>query len=166
MDYRKLNQYTVRDNNPLPNIQSALERLHGKRLFSKFDIRWGYNNIHIKEEDQYKAAFKTPEGTYIPRVMYFGLTNAPPFFQRTMHRDFRALLQKYPDNLGNYMDNWWIADIALSSAPEVTSSYVTTWVRVGVNRARALYDTVVSSVFHTFLSCSIEFWTMYSASFS
>ena len=52
MDYCKLNQYTVRDNNPLPNIQSALERLHGKRLFSKFDIRWGYNNICIKEEDQ------------------------------------------------------------------------------------------------------------------
>ena len=51
MDYRKLNQYTVRDNNPLPNIQSALERLHGKCLFSKFDIRWGYNNIRIKEED-------------------------------------------------------------------------------------------------------------------
>ena len=109
MDYRKLNQYTVRDNNPLPNIQSALERLHGKRLFSKFDIRWGYNNIRIKEKDQYKAAFKTPEGTYIPRVMYFGLTNAPPFFQCTMHRDFRALLQKYPDNLGNYMDDWWVA---------------------------------------------------------
>ena len=108
MDYRKLNQYTVRDNNPLPNIQSALERLHGKCLFSKFDIRWGYNNIRIKEEDQHKAAFKTPEGTYIPRVMYFGLTNAPPFFQRTMHRDFRALLQKYPDNLGNYMDDWWV----------------------------------------------------------
>ena len=109
MDYRKLNQYTVRDNNPLPNIQSALERLHGKCLFSKFDIRWGYNNICIKEEDQYKAAFKTPEGTYIPHVMYFGLTNAPPFFQCTMHRDFRALLQKYPDNLGNYMDDWWVA---------------------------------------------------------
>jgi len=41
--------------------------------------------------------------------MYFGLTNAPPFFQRTMHRDFRPLLQKYPENLGNYMDDWWIA---------------------------------------------------------
>ena len=109
MDYRQLNKHTVRDNNPLPNIQSALERLHGKLLFSKFDIRWGYNNIRIAEEDQHKAAFKTPQGTYIPRVMYFGLTNAPPFFQRTMHRDFRPLLQKYPENLGNYMDDWWIA---------------------------------------------------------
>ena len=109
MDYRQLNKHTVRDNNPLPNIQSALERLHGKLLFSKFDICWGYNNIHIAEEDQHKAAFKTPQGTYVPRVMYFGLTNAPPFFQRTMHRDFRPLLQKYPENLGNYMDDWWIA---------------------------------------------------------
>jgi hypothetical protein len=78
MDYRKVNSYTVNDNNPLPNIQVALEQLHGKTLFSKFDIRWGYNNIRIAEEDQHKAAFKTPFGTYIPRVMYFGLRNVPP----------------------------------------------------------------------------------------
>ena len=57
-------------------------------------------------------------------------------------------------------------DIALSSAPEVTSPYVTTWVRVGVNQARALYNTVASTMFHLFLLASIEFWTMYSASFS
>jgi hypothetical protein len=62
-----------------------MERLHGKTLFSKFDIRMGYNNIWIAEEDQYKATIKTQFRTYIPRVMYFGLTNAPPFFQRTMH---------------------------------------------------------------------------------
>ena len=57
-------------------------------------------------------------------------------------------------------------DITLSSAPEVTSSYVTTWVRVGVNRARVLYDTVASTMFHLFPFVSIEFWTMRSASFS
>ena len=57
-------------------------------------------------------------------------------------------------------------DIASSSAPEVTSSYVTTWVRVGVNRARALYDTAVSSVFHTLPFASLEFWMMYSPRFS
>src|ERR1700730_13170266 len=109
MDYRKINDHTVKDHNPLPNIQEAIERLHGKTLFSKFDIRWGYNNIRIAEEDQHKAAFKTPFGTYVPRVMYFGLSNAPPFFQRTMNRDFMGLLQQYPDDLGNYMDDWWIA---------------------------------------------------------
>src|SRR3984893_2472530 len=109
MDYRKINDHTVKDHNPLPNIQEAIERLHGKTLFSKFDIRWGYNNIQIAEEDQHKAAFKTPFGTYVPKVMYFGLSNAPPFFQRTMNRDFMGLLQQYPDDLGNYMDDWWIA---------------------------------------------------------
>ena len=59
-----------------------------------------------------------------------------------------------------------VFDIALSSAPEVTSSYVTIWVRVGVNRAQALYDTIVSSMFHLLPFVSIEFWTMHSASFS
>jgi hypothetical protein len=57
-----------------------MEHLHGKMLFSKFDIHMGYNNIHIAEEDQYKAVIKTQFGTYIPHIMYFRLTNAPPFF--------------------------------------------------------------------------------------
>ena len=70
----------VRDNNPLPNIREALENLRNKTLFSKFDIQWGYNNIRIAKEDQYKAAFKTKNGTFIPQVMYFGLMNALPFF--------------------------------------------------------------------------------------
>ena len=109
MDYRKINEWTVRDNNPLPNIREALENFRGKGLFSKFDIRWGYNNIHLKKEDKHKAAFKTNFGTYIPQVMYFSLTNVPPFFQRVMHRDFRELLQQYPENLGNYMNDWWVA---------------------------------------------------------
>jgi Reverse transcriptase (RNA-dependent DNA polymerase) len=86
-----------------------MECLHRKTLFLKFDIHVGYNNIRIAEEDQYKAAIKTQFGTYIPHVMYFELTNAPPFFQQTMHRNFRSLLQKYPEIIGNYMDDWWIA---------------------------------------------------------
>ena len=109
MDYCEVNKWTIRDNNPLPNIREALENLRNKTLFSKFDIRWGYNNIRIAKKDQYKAAFKTKHGTFIPQVMYFGLKNAPPFFQRMMHCDFRELLQRYPENLGNYMDDWWIA---------------------------------------------------------
>ena len=115
MNYREVNKWTVRDNNPLPNIREALKNLRNKTLFSKFDIRWGYNNIRIAKEDQYKVAFKTKDGTFILQVMYFGLMNAPPFFQRMMHRDFRKLLQRYPENLGNYMDDWWIAT---ESTPE------------------------------------------------
>ena len=80
MDYREVNKWMVRDNNPLPNIREALENLRNKMLFSKFDIQWGYNNIRITKKDQYKAAFKTKHGTFIPQVMYFGLKNTPPFF--------------------------------------------------------------------------------------
>ena len=108
MDYRELNKWTKRDNNPLPNIKIILENLQGGELFSKFDLRWGYKNLQIKPEDREKAAFKTVFGTFIPNVTYFGLMNAPPTFQRVVHLDLRPLLQKYPRELGNYLDDLWI----------------------------------------------------------
>jgi len=80
-------------------------------IFTKVDIRWGYKNYRIKEEDQYKAAFKTVFGTFIPRVVYFGLKNAPPFFQRMMAKEFAPLLQKYEPYLSNYLDDWIIATL-------------------------------------------------------
>ena len=77
-------------------------------LFSKFDLQWGYKNLRIKEEDQYKAALKTTFGAYIPKVIYFGLTNAPPTFQQVIHQDLQPVLQKYPWNVGNYLDDIWV----------------------------------------------------------
>src|ERR1700682_466663 len=109
MDYRQVNKYSGRDNDAMVNIRSILESLTGKELFLKFDICWGYKNIHIAEEDQHKAAFKTPFGTYIPRVMYFGLTNAPPHFQRVLRHDFTEVLQRYPNEIFNYMDDFVVA---------------------------------------------------------
>ena len=82
MDYQILNKWTIRDNYPLPLITNIIEQLQGKTLFSKFNIHWGYNNIRIWKEDQWKAAFKTPFGLYEPTVMYFGLTNSPATFCR------------------------------------------------------------------------------------
>ena len=109
MDYRTLNKWTVRDNYPLPLISNIIERLQGKTLFSKFDIRWGYNNIRIKEEDRWKAAFKTPFGLYEPTVMYFGLTNSPATFCRAMQKMLQHWLNKYPDETGNYIDDMVVA---------------------------------------------------------
>jgi hypothetical protein len=109
MDYCHLNEWVVHDNGPLPNIRTQLEKLTGKQLFTKFDIRWGYKNHWINEWDQFKAAFKTVFGTYIPRVVYFGLKNAPPFFQRMMAKEFQSLTQKYDAYLSNYLDDWIIA---------------------------------------------------------
>src|SRR6266446_1481513 len=84
-DYQKLNKQTVHDNYPLPLIKTILKQLQGRSLFTKFDIRWGYNNIRIKEGNKWKAAFKTLKGLFELRVMFFGLTNSPATFQRTMN---------------------------------------------------------------------------------
>ena len=109
MDYRVLNSLTVQDTYPLPLINSILDSLQGKELFTKFNIQWGYNNICIKEEDQWKAAFKTPFGLDQPCVMFFGLTNSPATFCQTMARLFRELTNKYPTELFVYMDDILIA---------------------------------------------------------
>jgi hypothetical protein len=105
IDYQRLNDITKKDFYPLPNLHTELEKLSHHKLFSKFNVRVGYNNIRIKEEDQYKAAFKTPLGTFIPTVMTFRFCNAPSIFQRAMNWDLEPLKQKYPNNFVNYMDD-------------------------------------------------------------
>jgi len=95
----------VKDTYPLPLISDILMNLSGKMVFSKFDIRWGYHNIRIKEEDQLKVAFKTLRGLFIPRVMTFGLTNAPATFARTMSHILCPLMDAHPKELFVYMDD-------------------------------------------------------------
>jgi Reverse transcriptase (RNA-dependent DNA polymerase) len=90
---------------PIPHIEQILEVLHGKELFTALDIRWGYNNIWIREEDQWKAVFKMPKGLFKPHVMFFGLMNSPMTFQRTMDRIFQKLCNKYPGMVFVYMDD-------------------------------------------------------------
>ena len=87
-DYRKLNSHTVRNQYPLPLISDLITDLSGAWIYTKLDIRWGYNNIRIKEGDEWKAAFMTKYGLYEPTVMYFGLTNSPATFQTMMNYIF------------------------------------------------------------------------------
>jgi|SRR5258708_181775 len=105
INYQKLNNVMIKDFYPLPNLQGELEKLSTYQLFSKFNIHAGYNNIQIDNDDQYKVAFKTPLGTYIPMVMTFGFCNMPAIFQHTINQDLTEMKQKYPDHFANYMDN-------------------------------------------------------------
>ena len=91
-DYRYLNEWTIKNNYPLPLISDILENIGTKKIFMKMDLRWGYNNIRIKEEDEWKAAFMTPEGLFEPTVMFFGLTNSPATFQAMMNELLRDLI--------------------------------------------------------------------------
>ncbi len=95
----------IHNNYPLPLIKTILEQLQGRSLFTKFDIRWGYNNIRIKEGDEWKAAFKTPKGLFEPQVIFFRLTNSPATFQQTMNHMFREMKMCYPTKLFIYMDD-------------------------------------------------------------
>src|SRR3984957_6756862 len=72
-DYRKLNKATVKNHYPLPLIGELIDKLKGARVFSKLDVQWGYNNVRIKEGDEWKAAFRTNQGLFEPTVMFFGL---------------------------------------------------------------------------------------------
>jgi hypothetical protein len=91
-DYRALNEVTIKNAAPLPLIPELIDKLRRARYFSKFDVRWGYNNIRIKEGDEYKAAFKTPLGLFEPTVMTFGLCNAPATFQTFMNNIFEDMI--------------------------------------------------------------------------
>lgn len=93
-DYRKLNEITVKNRYPLPLVADIISRLRGAKYFTKFDVRWGYNNIRIKEGDEWKAAFATNQGLFEPRVMFFGLTNSPATFQALMNSIFADLTAK------------------------------------------------------------------------
>ena len=91
-DYRYLNEWTIKNNYPLLLIFNVLENIEIKKLFTKIDLRWGYNNVRIKEEDKWKAVFTTPEGLFKPTVMFFGLTNSPATFQAMMNELLRDLI--------------------------------------------------------------------------
>ena len=91
-DYRHLNAGTIKNAYPLPLINEIIDKLKGARIFSKVDVRWGYENIRIKEGDKWKAAFRTNHGLFEPLVMFFGLTNSPATFQAMMNELFKDLI--------------------------------------------------------------------------
>ena len=91
-DYRYLNEWTIKDNYLLPLISDVLENIGTKKMFTKMDLRWGYNNVRIKEEDEWKAVFIILEGSFEPMVMFFRLTNSPVTFQAMMNELLRDLI--------------------------------------------------------------------------
>jgi len=92
-DYRPLNAITVKNAAPIPLIPKLVNKLLGARFFTKLDVRWGYNNIRVREGDEWKTAFKTPMGLYESTVMTFGLCNAPTTFQTFMDIEFGPLIK-------------------------------------------------------------------------
>jgi len=97
----------IRNTYPLLLIKELVQQLVKKKWFTKFDICWGYNNVCIKNGNQWKAAFKTNRGLFEPTIMFFGLTNSPATFQTMMDEIFKEEVTL--GNLFIYMDDILIA---------------------------------------------------------
>ena len=95
IDYRGLNDITVRNRYPLPLMSSSFDRLRGATIFSKLDLRNAYNLVRIRQGDEWKTAFNTPNGHYEYYVMPFGLTNAPAVFQALVNDVLRDMLNRF-----------------------------------------------------------------------
>ena len=95
IDYRLLNQVTVKNRYPLPRIDDLFDQLKMAGVFSKIDLRSGYHQLRIKEEDVSKSAFRTRYGHYEFLVMSFGVTNAPAAFMELMNRVFHEYLDEF-----------------------------------------------------------------------
>jgi len=106
-DYRHINQWTIKNGYPLSLIADILDRVEKRKVFTKLDLRWGYNNVRIKKGNEWKAAFTTHIGAYKPIVMYFGLTNSPATFQTMMNNLFRDFINQ--EDTATFIDDILVA---------------------------------------------------------
>ncbi|GJW33274.1 putative reverse transcriptase domain-containing protein [Tanacetum coccineum] len=95
IDYRELNKLTVKNRYPLSRIDDLFDQLQGSRVYSKIDLRSGYHQLRVREEDIPKTAFRTRYGHYKFEVMSFGLTNAPAVFMDLMNRVCKLYLDRF-----------------------------------------------------------------------
>jgi hypothetical protein len=95
IDYRSLNEVTIKNKYPLPRIEDLFDQLRGASVFSKIDLRSGYHQLGIRPSDIPKTAFITKYGLYDITVMSFGLTNAPVYFMYLMKSVFMDYLDKF-----------------------------------------------------------------------
>ena len=94
MDYYSLNKQTIKNNYLLPLIMDLIDDMESKKVFTKIDLWWSFNNIRIKEEDKQKGVFTTHVGLFELTIIFFGMTNLPATFQTIMNEILRDLVNE------------------------------------------------------------------------
>jgi hypothetical protein len=95
IDYRQLNKETIKNKYPLPRIDDLFDQLGGASLFLKINLRSGYHQVQIKDEEIHKTTFRTRYGHYEFMVVPFGLTNSPATFMCLMNNVLNKFLDKF-----------------------------------------------------------------------
>ena len=94
IDYHNLNDQTIKNNYPLLLITELIDNIESKKVFNKMDLRWRFNNMRIKEGDEWKGVFTVYIGFFELIVMFFGMTNSPATFQVMMNEILRDLINE------------------------------------------------------------------------
>jgi len=103
MDYCSLNEQTIKNNYPLPLITDLINNMGSKKVFTKMDLQWGFNNVRIKERDEWKRAFTTHIRSFEPTIMFFGMTNSPAMFQAMINEILRDMINE--EKVVAFVDN-------------------------------------------------------------
>ena len=103
IDYYSLNNQTVKNNYLLLLITDLINNIGNKRIFTKMNLWWGFNNVRIKEGDEWKGVFTMHIGSFEPTVMFFGMTNSLATFQVMMNEILRDMINK--GKVAAFVDN-------------------------------------------------------------
>src|SRR5258705_5214683 len=123
-DYQKLNEITIKNSYPLLLVSDVLTRLHDAEWFTTLDLCWGFNNVHLKEGDKWKAAFSMNQGLFEPLVMFFGLCNSPATFQTMMNDILHPFIDR--NEAICYMDDILIYSASLADHQRITQEILQT----------------------------------------